>query len=146
MDPDSEIGLVAVSKENRNLITRFLEKLGSSKQQFRYFNHRNLEVLDNHLVTLLFLRGNEPVAYGHLDEEDNVVWLGIAVTGPELGKGYGRKMMEALFDEARRRAVRSISLTVDTDNASAIGLYEKFGFERISENTTKQMYLYRISL
>ena len=47
------------------------------------------------------------------------------------GRGVGTALMAALTEQADRwLGLRRIELTVWTDNAAAIALYERFGFER----------------
>jgi len=51
---------------------------------------------------------------------------------PEFrGQGYGSKLMALFLDEMKAYGVTEITLEVRVDNVSAIGLYEKFGFERV---------------
>lgn len=53
-------------------------------------------------------------------------------TRPEArGRGVGTALLEAVADAARRRGCRALRLEVRTDNAAAIGLYERAGFKRI---------------
>ncbi|MFV0435221.1 MAG: ribosomal protein S18-alanine N-acetyltransferase [Leucobacter sp.] len=55
----------------------------------------------------------------------------IAVS-PELrGGGHGRRLMNALLDEAERRGVREVFLEVRADNPVARSLYTALGFEEI---------------
>ena len=127
-----------ISTANLQALETFLVSCGSSLETFRYFSSRPLVVLENHLVTLLgFGENHVPVAYGHLDEEDGSVWLGICVSEDSRGKGYGNQMMQVLLDTARELGVQSIRLTVDRSNPDAVHLYEKFGFKlaRASETT-----------
>ncbi len=57
--------------------------------------------------------------------------LGMMVATDWQGRGVGTLMMGALLDWADRWAgLLRIELTVYTDNARAIALYEKFGFVR----------------
>jgi ribosomal protein S18 acetylase RimI-like enzyme len=44
-------------------------------------------------------------------------------------RGYGRAVIEALVEEARRRGARSIGLNVFGSNPGAKALYERTGFE-----------------
>ena len=60
----------------------------------------------------------------------HVSMLGISVAAPAQGQGVGTALMQALCDFADGWAqVLRIELTVFSDNARAIRLYEKFGFE-----------------
>ena len=53
-------------------------------------------------------------------------------TRPEArGQGVGAALLEAAAVTARRRGSRALRLEVRTDNAAAIGLYERHGFRRI---------------
>ena len=57
--------------------------------------------------------------------------LGISVAREAQGQGVGKALMQAMCDYADRWAqVLRIELTVFTDNARAISLYTRFGFER----------------
>jgi putative acetyltransferase len=60
----------------------------------------------------------------------HVAMLGISVIGPAQGQGVGSALMAALLDYADRWAgVLRVELMVYADNARAIALYRKFGFE-----------------
>lgn len=78
------------------------------------------------------MKEGQPVAYGHLDREGEVVWLGTAVIEEERGKGAGKQMMEALMAAAREKKLSSVRLSVDNDNQAAISLYRRFGFRLLS--------------
>ncbi|MBZ9603310.1 GNAT family N-acetyltransferase [Phyllobacterium chamaecytisi] len=57
--------------------------------------------------------------------------LGIGVHDDHVGKGIGTALIGELIDAADNwLAFKRLELTVYTDNAPAIRLYEKFGFER----------------
>jgi putative acetyltransferase len=56
--------------------------------------------------------------------------IGIAVAREAQGQGVGTALMQAMCDYADRwMGVLRIELTVYVDNAAAIALYRKFGFE-----------------
>lgn len=44
------------------------------------------------------------------------------------GKGYGRRILQRLFDHARERGVTLLRLETGIDQVEAIGLYEAMGF------------------
>jgi ribosomal-protein-alanine N-acetyltransferase len=54
----------------------------------------------------------------------------IAVAPRSQGKGLGRELLDELVAEARRRGCTQLFLEVDVDNAPALALYERTGFER----------------
>lgn len=47
------------------------------------------------------------------------------------GKGVGSSLLEAAAHAAKRRGCRALRLEVRTDNAIAISLYERLGYQRI---------------
>jgi putative acetyltransferase len=60
----------------------------------------------------------------------HAVMIGISVGADAQGRGVGTALMHALCDYADRwMGVLRIELTVYDDNAAAIALYRKFGFE-----------------
>lgn len=123
------------------LITAFLESAGDSINTFRYFNKRPVSVVQQHLCTWIFVDDhNAPVAYGHLDQEDGNVWLGIAVSQGARGKGYGRQMMNQLLASAKGMGVFTIRLSVDATNSTAIQLYEQFDFRLVEERGDIRFY------
>ena len=69
--------------------------------------------------------------YGFVDERTPE--LAIAVVPNARGKGVGAALLEALLGRARAEGYETISLSVDRNNAGAIGLYERHGFERVGE-------------
>lgn len=69
--------------------------------------------------------------YGFVDERTPE--LAIAVVPNARGKGVGAALLESLLDRAREEGYDAISLSVDRNNAGAIGLYERHGFERLGE-------------
>lgn len=59
----------------------------------------------------------------------------IAISPQHQGRGLGSQLLEHLLNHAHERRVSSIFLEVRSDNAPAIALYEKRGFERISKRS-----------
>jgi ribosomal protein S18 acetylase RimI-like enzyme len=57
----------------------------------------------------------------------------VAVYPAFRGAGIGAALMARADEEAARSGAASVALDVETDNASAIGLYERLGFARIRE-------------
>jgi ribosomal-protein-alanine N-acetyltransferase len=55
----------------------------------------------------------------------------IGVRGDAQRRGIGRRLLEALLDEAARRGARQVLLEVAVDNAPAQKLYAQYGFEAV---------------
>jgi putative acetyltransferase len=65
----------------------------------------------------------------HGTHADGVVALGMSVVAELRGQGWGRALLRAAIDHARGAQCHKIELEVWPDNARAIALYERFGFE-----------------
>jgi RimJ/RimL family protein N-acetyltransferase len=74
------------------------------------------------------MRGKRP-RIAHVGE------LGLSVAKSHWGLGAGRRMCEACIDVARTLGVTKMILDARSDNAVAIGLYERLGFVREGERT-----------
>jgi ribosomal protein S18 acetylase RimI-like enzyme len=66
--------------------------------------------------------------YGFVDEETPE--LSIAVVPSRRGTGLGSELLEALLERARAEGYGAISLSVEKESP-AVGLYERYGFERL---------------
>lgn len=129
-----KIHKIQVNCDNLNLLEDFIFRAGNSLNSFRYFKTRSLDIVKNHLITYLYLIDERPIVYGHLDNDGNKIWLGIAVIQEMIGKGLGKQMMTDLIKFARKCNISDIHLSVDRDNLSAIKLYSNFKFIKESEN------------
>ncbi|CAB4947552.1 MAG: ribosomal-protein-alanine N-acetyltransferase [Actinobacteria bacterium] len=56
----------------------------------------------------------------------------IAVSSLDQGRGIGATLLRSLMDEASAAGCRQMLLEVRSDNPTAIAMYKRFGFERIS--------------
>ena len=130
----SDLKVVEIREDNRVLVSEFLDTIQNSKKKFRYFDNRELECLENHLVTLVFKLGNRAVAYGHLDEDGGKVWLGVCVSDQYHGIGLGKRMIGCLLEHAENIDLKEINFSVDKNNKVAYSLYEKMGFILEKEN------------
>lgn len=136
--------LVNVKSGYIHLLRRFIDQMGIAATTFRYFSKRPVEVVNSHLATFLLIENEQPVAYGHLEDEGGCVWLGICVLPDYYGKGYGKLMMRALVDNAKKLNVNTISLTVDKVNEAAIRLYEHFNFQKL--DSVDSYYKYTLDI
>lgn len=131
---------IIINENNASLIDVFLNKAGSALKTFRYFQKHPKSIIKNHLITYIITDNDAPVCYGHLDKENNTIWLGIAVAEGAQKKGLGTMMMEKLIDFAKEKNVQEISLSVDNDNPAAIKLYKRFGFALAQKNEKSSIY------
>jgi RimJ/RimL family protein N-acetyltransferase len=111
-----------------DLLNQFLKNAGSSLQTFRYFQKRSIDSVYNHLVTYILKETDQVIGYGHLENEDNRVWLGISLIESAKGKGFGLFIMNSLVESAKKMQVHTLYLSVDKINSAAINLYKKVGF------------------
>jgi RimJ/RimL family protein N-acetyltransferase len=133
-------GNVIIKNASLDEVRDFLGNAGSSLDSFRYFDKRPLEIIENHIVTLVAMIDEQVVGYGHLDPENNIIWLGICVVPSFQGKRIGRRIMKELLKKAHALSVKEIALSVDIDNKAAIQLYENFGFV-ISKNKGNVIFM-----
>lgn len=128
-----------------DLLQHFLKHAGNSLESFRYFKTRDFSCLKNHVFTVILINdNNQPQAYGHLDAEADVVWLGIAVSESERGKGLGKQMMRKLIEIAREKRVKRIRLSVDNLNQAAVQLYLSMGFKLVEKREQLSFYEYEV--
>jgi ribosomal protein S18 acetylase RimI-like enzyme len=81
--------------------------------------------------------------YGFVDE--STPELAVAVVPSARGKGAGTALLSTLLARAAGEGHEAISLSVDRENAGAIELYEKHGFERVSESADSLTMLARLT-
>ena len=63
----------------------------------------------------------------------------LTIDEAQRGKGYGKAMMLAAERELVQRGVTKLGLNVFGSNKTAIGLYERLGYEVISQQMTKPL-------
>ena len=106
----------------------FLEFEMKNNEHFKYFSTRSIDILDNHLITILVVSGTNILGYGHIDPE-NRYWLGIYVSINHRGKSLGKIMVNELLKRSKNIGLNTISLSVFKTNTIAISLYKNLGFE-----------------
>lgn len=124
-------GIELVTSNNLKKLNILLDNAGKTLKTFRYYNTRSFDVIKNHLLTIIFIEDNIPVAYGHLDEEKNKIWLGIMVVEKKLKQGFGKKIMDYLKSYIKKNNLDNIFLTVDPKNTDAIFFFKKNKFKII---------------
>lgn len=124
--------------------TKLLELFLSSNipKQFRYFNNRTLDVIKNHKLTLLgtvMINNKEiPISYCHIDNKNNINWIGICVLEEYQNQGYGKQLFTYIMNYINTKNIENVKLTVDIDNWKALNMYLKNGFNII--NITSKYY------
>ena len=122
-----------ISNNNIHLLKEFITL--NNSPNFRYYDNRNIDIIENHLLTLIITIDDNVVGYGHLDFED-VIWLGICVLEKYRGKGIGKCIMNYLLDYCKNNNINELYLTVDKQNIVAKNLYDKLGFAIKKESNT----------
>jgi len=75
--------------------------------------------------------------------DDPVGYIAEFYVKPDLrGRGTGKAMMQAIFDEAHSRNAAGIELVTGEDDTGARALYEQFGFENEIEGTENARSLF----
>jgi len=128
------VKIVIINDSNVNLINEFIENAGDSLNSFRYFKERSLKSINNHLYTCVLVSDGVSLGYGHLDLENDIVWLGIAIAQGYKGRGFGKKIMLSLINFAERNKITKIRLSVDVVNSNATNLYKSLGFKMLTKN------------
>ncbi len=126
-----EYSIIKLNMENIGYLERFLKN--EMPDTFRYFQKRDISIIQNHKLTILLMKNDEPIGYAHIDEEDNRKWFGICIIKEYQNKGLGKKMMDYIFNLESIKD-EEIYLSVDKVNIGAIHLYKKYGFEIIKDN------------
>jgi ribosomal protein S18 acetylase RimI-like enzyme len=85
---------------------------------------------------------SEP-GYGYVDERTPE--LAIAVVPSKRGHGIGDALLTRLLETAAADGYAAVSLSVDSENAGAIRLYEKHGFERTTDRDGSLTMVARLS-
>jgi RimJ/RimL family protein N-acetyltransferase len=79
--------------------------------------------------TLVAVVGSEIVGSLHVEAgRHGYGELGMALSREWRGKGVGSALVSAAIEDARRRGLHKLSLSVFAHNEAAIALYRKFGF------------------
>lgn len=69
------------------------------------------------------------IPLGNRDTNKHVGVLGLGLLPAYRGKGLGKRLMQAAIDKGFAQGLTRIELTVRENNANAIALYKKLGFE-----------------
>jgi ribosomal protein S18 acetylase RimI-like enzyme len=70
----------------------------------------------------------------------------IAVAADQRGRGLGNQLLNAFLEASRSRGYRSVVLSVEKENDSAIALYEKAGFKIVRTFSEGRYQRHRMEL
>jgi ribosomal protein S18 acetylase RimI-like enzyme len=141
--PPLQVVFTLLHRGLQDALTRLFVELGDSGAAAHFHPHpfspEEAEVRCRYAgpdCYLAAVAGGEVLGYGMLrgwEAGFEVPSLGIALARRAEGLGIGRAMMEALHDEARRRGAARVRLRVHPDNARALRLYRRLGYEFAAE-------------
>ncbi len=138
--------IIKISNANINFLKDFIKNIGDSSKTFRYFNTRNVNVIQNHMATIILTdEEGKSLAYGHLEPFNGKIWLGICVKHDYIGMGFGKVILIELIKIAKENKLEFITLSVDKNNIKAINLYEKNNFIKTEEQNSK-CYFYVLEI
>lgn len=132
------MSVIKIDEKNIFLVENFIKELkkNEASKTFRYFSKRTIDVLQNHVLTLILTNNtndknnDEIIGYAHLDKENEEnIWFGVCVLDKYQGKGYGKILIEKVLKEAKAKEIKKIKLSVDEQNSKAYLMYKKYGFE-----------------
>ena len=126
----TNIKFLKYNDNDEKILKDYLSQNTKATKTFRYFKKRDFNVINNHIYTALYFNNNDIVGYGHLDREDNTVWLGIMVSDKFRRLGIGNKIITNLIENYDGE----INLSVDKKNISAINLYKSKNFIKLKDN------------
>lgn len=79
-------------------------------------------------ITARFFNENNK-SYGYIDKDTPE--LGMAIISEFRGKGIGTALLDQLVEEAKKKGIEKLSLSVDPTNRAALHLYQRFGFKEV---------------
>jgi RimJ/RimL family protein N-acetyltransferase len=123
--------IIEINKNNINYLEDFIKN--ELPSTFRYFKSRNIDIIKNHIITIILAENDISIGYAHIDYE-NKYWFGICLLEEYQGKGLGKKIMEYIFNDEKIMNLDEIYLSVDKINEKAIKLYKNYNFKIIEEN------------
>ena len=138
------IEVIEVNKSNREEIyIDFLKNIND--HNFRYFNKRNIESLNNHIITIVLKDNvnNNYVGYVHIDYE-NYYWLGIYIEPKYQKKQIGTILLNYILQNIRLTTIKEIHLSVDKNNDHAIALYKSHNFTTTNDSDSNNYYIMKL--
>ena len=126
--------IIEIDNDNIHYLQNFISN--ECPATFRYFKTRNIDIIKNHVITIILLVDGLSIGYAHIDYDDydDKYWFGICILETYQGKGFGKQMMEYIFNHQKVKNLQEVILSVDKINDKAIRLYKRFNFNIIEEH------------
>jgi ribosomal protein S18 acetylase RimI-like enzyme len=119
------------SSNTQLIIEDFNSHLGCGVETFRYFQTRSYDVIRTHDISLAMRINGKLAGYAHVEKENNIYWVGIAIVENGSGMGWGKILLSELLFRAYNIGIFDLHLRVDRSNTGAVRLYFLFGFNLI---------------
>ena len=134
--PELEVTLRTITSETVRAVTA----LAVAPEQEAYVAPNAVSIAEAHFEPKAWFRaiaaGDELVGfvlvYRDPEEQEFYVWR-LMVDARHQGRGYGRRAMELLLEEARADGASAVTLSVVPGDASALGFYRRIGFGETGE-------------
>ena len=108
------------------------DTLYSDFDNFWSYNILKQELENKNTTYIVAKENNEVVGFAGISTcLDEATLNNIVVKKSCRGRGIGGELLESLIDLCGDLHMRTFTLEVDTENAPAIHLYEKFGFKNL---------------
>ena len=127
------IDIIPITPSNTTILQKFITTINDT--HFRYYQSRTIDIIKNHVYTVLLQKNNIIIGYAHIDLDnlENKHWIGIYLDPEYRNKGIGKLLLAYLVFIAKYHNIQELYLSVDHDNTNAISLYQKLGFKSIQE-------------
>lgn len=102
-------------------------------------DHAWVAEVDEQVVGMAWVRMID--SYGYVNDQTPV--LSISLLPAYRGRGYGTKLLEALFLDLKQRGYQDVSLSVQRENP-AYRLYQGLGFEQLEDKGTEVVMLKKL--
>lgn len=126
----SEVEIIPYSSEESELIEVLISAFGDTVEEVMNFIAFNTQTPNRKLMVATL--ANRVVGTVTIVEDSNSLWVtGLAVHELTRGKGLATAMLNWAKNEAYLLGKENVYLDVETDNDTALSVYEKAGFETI---------------
>lgn len=145
---DTNIRIIDLQRTDTEKLLRFYTSLSEAVTFFfRPFPSITKEVLGKHLtetiagkhISLGIVNMEELLGHGFvMQASEQFPVFGIGLKEHLHGKGYGRRLMNAVIERAMIRGAQQLTLTVLKNNIKAFTMYQSFGFKIKSDHTFRK--------